>query len=33
MAIQYLETGGEFYHLLGLDVVEAIDTSDTVSDR
>lgn len=27
-----LETGREFYHLLGLDVVKAVDSSDTVSD-
>ena len=27
-----LKAGAEFHHLLGLDVLEAIDTSDTVSD-
>merc|ERR1712079_171445 len=27
-----LQSGAEFHHLLGLDVLEAIDTSDTVSD-
>lgn len=28
----YLETGREFHHLVGLDVLQAINTSDTVTD-
>lgn len=27
----YLETGREFHHLVGLDVLEPVDTSDTVT--
>ena len=28
----YLETRGEFHHLLGLNVLEAINTSNTITD-
>ena len=28
----YLQSGGELNHLLGLDVLQAIDTGDTVTD-
>lgn len=27
----YLETGGEFHHLIGLDVVQTVDTGDTIT--
>lgn len=28
----YLETGGEFHHLIGLDVLQTVHTGDTVTD-